>query len=264
MYVTELSDSNLPQRVFKLVEQLLDGFASLQQLEIPSSQNLFAHADAGACFRITGGAVEVELNNKRLYFLEPGDFIAPSAAQESDAALLYKCGQPVSLESYAWEDINAMLQHSASRLNIWLQFQEASNSMLLHALACYRDPISLPASEQLEFAAGAKIIRQGETATHVYKLLAGQAEASQQGVKIGNIDAGDFFGCLALFTDQQRTATVTAAEACTVQAIDADGFIDMLRRRPDTCRTIFETMAGRIVDLNETLLALEPEEETST
>lgn len=264
MYVTELSDSNLPQRVFKLVEQLLDGFASLQQLELPSSQNIVAHAETGTCFRITSGAVEVELNNKLIYFLEPGDFIAPPVVQEDIDALLFKCSEPVSLETYAWEDIAAMLQHSSNRLNVWLQFQEANNSMLLHALARYRDPISIPASEQLEFAAGATIIRQGETATHVYKLLAGQAEASQQGVKIGNISVGEFFGCLALFTGQQRTATVTAKEACTVQVIDTDGFIDMLRCQPDACRTIFETMAGRIVDLNEALLALEPEEETST
>ena len=264
MYITELSDSNLPQRVFKLVEQLLDGFASLQTLELSNSQNLFAHAETGTCFRISSGAVEVELNNKLLYFLEPGDFIAPPATQAGEEALLFKCSQSVSLDTYAWEDIAAMLQHNAKRLNVWLQLQEASNSILLHALARYRDPIVTPASEQIEFAAGDVILEQGEVATHVYKMLAGHAEASQRGVKVGNVKEGEVFGCLALFTAQERTATVTATEACTVQAIDTDGFIDMLRRQPDTCRTIFETMAGRIADLNEAMLELEPEEETST
>ncbi len=237
---------------------------SLHQLELTNIQNLFAHAETGTCFRITSGAIEVELNNKRLYFLEPGDFIAPAATQENAGTLLFTCSQPVSLETYAWEDIAAMLQHNAKRLNVWLQLQEASNTILLHALARYRDPIITPASEQIQFAAGDIILKQGEVATHVYKMLAGHAEASQQGIKVGNIKEGEVFGCLALFTAQKRTATVTATEACTVQTIDKDGFIDMLRRQPETCRTIFETMAGRIADLNEAILELEPEDEAST
>ena len=167
MYITELSDSALPQRVFKLVDQLLDGFASLQALELNNSQNLFSHAESGTCFRIISGAVEVELNNKLLYFLEPGDFIAPAATQESGTPLLFKCSQPVTLETYAWEDIAAMLQHNAKRLNVWLQLQEASNTILLHALARYRDPIITPPSEKIEFAAGDTILKQGEVATHV-------------------------------------------------------------------------------------------------
>ncbi|MGI9287686.1 MAG: Crp/Fnr family transcriptional regulator [Pseudomonadales bacterium] len=260
MYIAELSDSNLPQRVYKLAEQLLDGFASQKQLELASSQNLFAGADAGVCYRINSGGVEVELDNKLLYFLEPGDFIAPLEIQNAGGELVFKCSQPVSLQTYAWEDIAAMLQHDASRMNTWMQFQAASNTIVLHALARYRDPVNLPHSEQLNFAPGETIIKQGATSTHVYKLLEGCAEASQQGVKVGDIKAGEIFGSLAVFTGQKRTATVTAIQACSVQAINEDDFIDMLRLQPNTCRTMFETMAGRIVDLNEAMLALEPEE----
>lgn len=264
MYITEISDSDLPQRVFNLVDQLLEGFASLHPLELTDSHNLFAHAETGSCFRVASGAVEVELNNKLLYCLEPGDFIAPPAAPENGTELLFKCSQPISLETYAWEDIAAMLQHNSKRLHIWLQLQEANNSMLLHALARYREPATPPSSEQIEFAAGDVILKQGDVATRVYKMLAGNAEASQQDVKVGNVKEGELFGCLAFFTEQKRTATVTATEACTVQAIDKNGFIDLLRRQPETCRTIFETMAGRIADLNEAMLELEPEDEAST
>lgn len=260
MYIAELSDSNLPQRLYKLAEQLLDGFASQQQRELPGSQNVFADAEPGTCYRINSGGVEVEVDGTLLYFLEPGDFIAPIELHDADAALVFKCSQPVSLQTYAWEDIAAMLQRDATRMNTWMQLQAASNTIVLHALARHRNPVAAPHSEQLDFVPGQTIIKQGATATQVYKLLAGHAEAAQHGVKVGDINTGEMFGTLAVFTGQKRPASVTAQQACTVLAIDRNDFIDMLRLQPETCHRMFETMASQIVDLNEAMRMLEPEE----
>lgn len=264
MYIAELIDSNLPQRVFKLTEQLLDGFASHQRLELNSSNNLFTDTEPGLCFKITSGSVEAELGNKLLYFLEPGDFIGPQELQFAGAELVFKCSRPVSLQCYAWEDILAMLQRDAQRLNTWMQLQAGVHGIVLHALARHRNPVEVPDYEQLDFAPHEIIIKRDATATHVYKLLSGSAEATQRGVKVGVIRAGDIFGSLAVFAGQKRSATVTAVEKCTVQAISKDDFIDMLRLQPETCCSLFETMAGRIIELNEAMRALEPAMQAST
>ena len=108
----------------------------------------------------------------------------------------------------------------------------------------------------LQFAPGDIIIREGDTADYVYSLSIGHAEASQSGVKVGEIYAGEVFGALAAFSGIQRNATVTATSNCEVEAVNKDSFITLARRQPDVCVKLINDMARLITDLNDSILML--------
>lgn len=108
----------------------------------------------------------------------------------------------------------------------------------------------------LQFAPGDIIIREGDTADYVYTLNSGHAEASQSGVKVGDIYAGEVFGALAAFSGIERNATVTASDNCEVEAVCKDSFITLARRQPDVCVKLIKDMARLIADLNDSILML--------
>ncbi len=108
----------------------------------------------------------------------------------------------------------------------------------------------------LEFRPGDIIIREGDSADYVYTLASGHAEASQSGIKVGDIYAGEVFGALAAFSDVKRNATVTATRTCSVEAVYKDSFITLARRQPDVCVKLINDMARLISDLNESILVL--------
>jgi CRP-like cAMP-binding protein len=108
----------------------------------------------------------------------------------------------------------------------------------------------------LQFTPGDTIIREGDSADYVYTLQSGRAAASQSGVKVGEIYAGEVFGALAAFSGEQRNATVTATTSCKVEAVYKDSFITLARRQPDVCVKLINDMARLITDLNESILVL--------
>ncbi len=108
----------------------------------------------------------------------------------------------------------------------------------------------------LEFQSGDIIIREGDNADYVYTLRSGQAEASQSGIKVGEIYAGEVFGALAAFSGVKRNATVTATRSCSVEAVYKDSFISLARRQPDVCVKLINDMARLISDLNDSILVL--------
>jgi CRP-like cAMP-binding protein len=108
----------------------------------------------------------------------------------------------------------------------------------------------------LQFATGDTIIREGDSADYVYALQSGSAEASQSGIKVGEIYAGEVFGALAAFSGEQRNATITATTSCKVEAVYKDSFITLARRQPDLCVKLINDLARLINDLNETILIM--------
>ena len=108
----------------------------------------------------------------------------------------------------------------------------------------------------LRLAPGEAIIREGDNADYVYTLKSGRAEASQQGVVVGEIHAGEVFGALAAFSGLPRNASVTARTICLVEATPRDDFLTLARQRPELCVKLINDMARLIGDLNESVLML--------
>jgi CRP-like cAMP-binding protein len=61
------------------------------------------------------------------------------------------------------------------------------------------------------FAAGDTVTQEGAGGAGFFVIESGQAEVSVDGAARGTIGPGDYFGEIALLTESDRTATITAA-----------------------------------------------------
>jgi MFS family permease len=72
---------------------------------------------------------------------------------------------------------------------------------------------------------GEVIIREGDAGDRFFVLVAGQAVVESRGRRVVDRKAGDYFGEIALLRDVPRTATVRAATACELFALERDDFL---------------------------------------
>jgi CRP/FNR family cyclic AMP-dependent transcriptional regulator len=97
------------------------------------------------------------------------------------------------------------------------------------------------------FAAGDTLVREGDSALHLYIIATGHArvERAEQGT-VGRLGPGDFFGELALIEDHDRTATVVAEDELTCYLIPAWEFRALLQEHPEMALPMLQTLIARI------------------
>jgi CRP/FNR family transcriptional regulator/CRP/FNR family cyclic AMP-dependent transcriptional regulator len=78
-------------------------------------------------------------------------------------------------------------------------------------------------------------------------------KASEDGrEKIMNfLEAGAFFGDMALLGDETRSASVKTLEESLLLALSRRDFIDLLRQSPDLALAVIEELANRLRETNE-------------
>jgi hypothetical protein len=96
-----------------------------------------------------------------------------------------------------------------------------------------------------EFEAGATIFKEGETATTMFVVLAGQAniyleDASQP---VGAVTTGECLGELSALSGASHSATARAAQSLEVATIDHTDFAQLVRLRPDIGVQIYKNLA---------------------
>ncbi len=258
MYVSELKESSKVRQLPRLVSQFLKQVpAAGDPTELPTDSNVFAELPEGASFVLQSGNIEVELDGKKIYFFEPGDFVSRPRGKGAADMPVFTATQNVTLQAYRWEDIKKQLQKDAKALEAWTEYQATFNAILVQALSYYSSHSRDPNSDYLNYSPGDVIIEQGEISDQVFTLIEGHAEAYQDGIKVGDIYEDEIFGAMAAFTNAKRNATVVAADYSTVRAIRQEDFIELVRLQPDICRTLIENMARQIMDLNETILSMQ-------
>ena len=96
-----------------------------------------------------------------------------------------------------------------------------------------------------DYPASAVIIRRGEPGDCMYFLADGEVEIELAPQPL-RLEAGAFFGELALLTGAPRNATIIATRACTLLTLDIVDFFELLGRQPELARVIHEEASLRL------------------
>ena len=98
-----------------------------------------------------------------------------------------------------------------------------------------------------DYPAGAVIMRRGEPGDCMYFIASGEVEvAVEPGSEPLRLQAGEFFGEIALLTGAARTATVVATQGCTLLRLDIVDFRELIGRQPDLARIIYDAAHQRL------------------
>ena len=84
--------------------------------------------------------------------------------------------------------------------------------------------------EKKKVAAGAYVIREGDSGSHLYVSSEGEYEVSKDGKGLGKLGIGKAFGELAILYNCKRTASVRAVTNGEVWMIDRDVFQQIMVR----------------------------------
>jgi CRP-like cAMP-binding protein len=113
------------------------------------------------------------------------------------------------------------------------------------------------------YQAGEVIFRQGETGDCMYVIQAGQVEIVRekdgQEVQLSVRGEGDFFGEMAIFEHEVRSATVRALGQARVLTLDKKTFLRRVHEDPSLAFHILEGMSRRIREMSAEVARLKTE-----
>jgi len=99
------------------------------------------------------------------------------------------------------------------------------------------------------------IIRQGESGNCMYVIQSGEVEVLRHKdgaeVQLAIRKKGDFFGEMALFSREVRSATIRALGDARVLTVDRKSLLNSIQKDPSLAFRIIETLSKRIRDLSE-------------
>jgi CRP-like cAMP-binding protein len=102
---------------------------------------------------------------------------------------------------------------------------------------------------------GEVIIRQGEVGDCMYVVLSGQAEviqSSEHGDQhLALVEQGSFFGEMAVFCREERSATVRSVGESRILKVDKKTLLRRIDEDPLLAVNLLQTMSERIRELNE-------------
>ena len=105
-------------------------------------------------------------------------------------------------------------------------------------------------------AARDELMHKGDDASQVYVVISGRlrvttTSADGADVVLNLMDPGDVIGELSLLAGGQRTATVTALEACELLALDRRDFLPFLRGHPEVAVELLQVLAKQVIRVSE-------------
>jgi flavin-dependent dehydrogenase len=107
------------------------------------------------------------------------------------------------------------------------------------------------------YRAGENIIRQGEVGECMYVIQAGKVEVIRESegkeTWLAELGEGDFFGEMALFEQDVRSATVRAVGEVRVLTVDKKVLLRKIHEDPSLAFRVIQKMSRRIRELNEEL-----------
>jgi len=131
-----------------------------------------------------------------------------------------------------------------------------ANVPLFNGLAPDELDALIPVARTVSLTSREELFHKGDTGAQVYVVISGRLKAlttSDEGddVVFNILGPGEVLGEIALLGGTQRTATVTAIDACELLIIDRRDFIAFLRNHPDVSIKLLDVLAKRIKQVSE-------------
>ena len=109
-----------------------------------------------------------------------------------------------------------------------------------------------------EYKNGDIIIKQGESGNCMYVIQSGEVEVLKdvdgKEISLAIRKTGDFFGEMALFSREVRSATIKALGDTRVLTVDRKNLLQSIQKDPSLAFRIIETLSKRIRDLSEEIV----------
>jgi len=207
---------------------------AMKEVQVGVSERVINQGDAGDfLFVIESGDFDCIIKGadgeeKVVKTCVPGDFFG-------ELALLYNCPRAASVqakaESVCWQldrdTFNNIVKEAAQKKRERYETFLAKVPLLSSMDSYERSQLS-DALQTESAADGKNIMTQGEVGQKFYIIEEGNAFATKGGVKVMDYGVGDYFGELALITNQPRAATVVAQGACKLLSLDSGSFKRLL------------------------------------
>lgn len=99
------------------------------------------------------------------------------------------------------------------------------------------------------FPANTTIFRQGDAGDCAYFIRSGEVAvvSEDSDAPVRTLRAGEYFGEIALVTDQPRTATVRTVSPVEAAVLGKENFLNMMRLLPSTEEEILQTIQNRVM-----------------
>jgi CRP-like cAMP-binding protein len=111
------------------------------------------------------------------------------------------------------------------------------------------------------YKAGEVIFRQGDAGNCMFVIQKGEVEALAESdgrqLRLRTMGPNEFFGEMALFEKEVRTATIRAIQPTRILTIDKKNFLGGVHEDPSLSFRILEMMSHRIRDLTDRLAKYE-------
>ena len=113
---------------------------------------------------------------------------------------------------------------------------------------CSREQVKQIAqlADEIDLREGTELTREGAAGREFFVLLEGTADVERNGEKINALGPGDFFGEIALISQEPRTATVRASSPVRALVVTARSFRRLLDESPEIKTSVIEAMADRL------------------
>ena len=110
-----------------------------------------------------------------------------------------------------------------------------------------------------EYKDGDFIIKQGEAGNCMFVIQSGEVEVLRENnggqVQLAIRKTGDFFGEMALFSKEVRSATIKAIGDARILTIDRKNLLQSIQKDPSLAFRIIETLSKRLRDLSEEIVS---------
>lgn len=98
----------------------------------------------------------------------------------------------------------------------------------------------------LTFEPGETIFNEGDAADYFFIVTKGEVELLVAGRVVGTECEGGMFGEMALVSETVRSATARAKVECTLDAIDHEAFLSLVKKSPEFALHVMRVMTDRI------------------